>query len=147
MRMILIVILTAIIFLQANTSLSVCNLDTAKQAINPRIFYEQTIDGKDQNISLTRFLHNKIGVYASEFGKCYANVFDPNFIYHSVGAIGLVGWFYFVYLIAKRRLYPIIAILAVLPLLPFLKLSPLPILWIYKLFAIIGLAFLFYKSK
>ncbi|GEM_PF-5815419 len=147
MKIILIIIFSAIILVQANPSLPICNVNTAKQAIPPRIFYEQTIDGKDQNILLTRFLHNKIGIYASEFGKCYANVFDPNFIYHLLGAIGLVTWFYFVYLIAKRRLYPIIAILAVLPMLPFLKFSPLPILLIYKLFAIIGLAFLLSKPK
>lgn len=147
MRIILILIFSAIILVQANTRLPICNLDTAKQAIPPRIFAEQTIDGKDQNILLTRFLHNKIGIYASEFSRCYANVFDPNFIYHTVGAIGLVTWVYFVYAVAKRRLYPIIAILAVLPILPFLKFSPLPILLTYKLFAIIGLAFLLSKPK
>ncbi|MDO8487455.1 MAG: hypothetical protein Q7S45_04125 [Candidatus Curtissbacteria bacterium] len=136
-----------IISVRANASLPICNLDTAKQAIPPRIFAEQTIDGRDQNITLTRFLHNKIGIYASEFSRCYANVFDPNFIYHTVGIVGIITWLYFVYQIIQRKYYFLLIVLLALPLLPFLKFSLLPILFAYKLFAIIGLGFLLSKLK
>lgn len=143
----LIIFSVLIVLAKTNDSLPICNLDTAKQAIPPRIFVEQTIDGKTQNIPYTRFLHNKIGIYASEFSRCYFSIFDPNFIYHTVGIVGIITWLYFVYQIIQRRLYPLLFILLVLPLLPFLRFSLLPILFAYKLFAIIGLAFLLSKRK
>lgn len=147
-KLCLLIIFSALIVLaKTNDSLPICNLDTAKQAIPPRIFAEQTIDGKGQNIPFTRFLHNKIGIYASEFSRCYLGVFDLNFIYHTVGIVGIITWLYFVYQIIQKRLYPLLFILLALPLLPFLRFSPLPILFAYKLFAIIGLAFLLTKLK
>ncbi len=147
MKIFLLIIFSAVIILaKADANLPICNLDTAKQAIPPRIFAEQTIDGKDQNILFTRFIHNKIGIYASEFGRCYFDVFDLNFIYHTVGIIGIVTWLYFVYQIIQKKFYFLIFVLLVLPLLPFLKFSSLPILFAYKIFAIIGLTFLLSKK-
>lgn len=143
----LIIFSITIILAKANTGLPVCNLDTAKQAIPPRIFAEQTIDGRDQSVLLTRFLHNKIGIYASEFNRCYFGVFDLNFIYHTVGIVGIITWLYFVYQIIQKKFYFLLFILLALPLLPFLKFSLLPIFAAYKLFAIIGLAFLVSKLK
>lgn len=119
--------------------LPVCNYQTANQAIPPRIFFEQTIDGKDQPILLTRFLHNKLGVYGSEFGKCYFNFFDPDLIYKSSGLFGLFFWIYLMYRLARNNKWNYLSIVLVLPILPFLNIFSSGIAYFHKIFAIIGL--------
>ena len=127
--------------------LPTCNLATAKQAIAPRIFAEQTIDGSRQPPLVTRFLHNKLGIFASEFGRCYFNALDPNFIYRSVGTLGLFFWTYFVYQIAIKNLWPGALVFLILPLLPFFSLPVIITVYINKIFAIIGLAFLIQRLR
>lgn len=119
-----------------------CNVSTAKQAIAPRIFAEQTIDGPRQPPLVTRFLHNKLGIFASEFGRCYFNALDPNFIYKSVGILGLFFWTYFIYQIAIKKLWPGILVFLTLPLLPFFSLPIIITVYVNKIFAIIGLIIL-----
>lgn len=136
-----------IISLKNDFSLPICNLATAKQAIAPRIFTEQTIDGPGQPPLVTRFLHNKLGIFASEFGRCYFNALDPNFIYRSVGIAGLFFWTYFIYQIAIKKLWPGIFAFLILPLLPFFSLPVIITVYINKIFAIIGLSFLIKRLR
>lgn len=124
----------------------ICNNVTAEQAVAPRIFAEQTIDGNKQNIILTRFLHNKFGILGSEFGSCYLNFFDFNLLYDAFTPIGLITFIYFVYEAVERKHYWL-AIFLILPIVPFVRGPVFPVLLIYKLFAIIGLALLISKLK
>lgn len=136
-----------IISLKNDFSLPICNLATAKQAIPPRIFAEQTIDGPQQPPLVTRFLHNKLGIFASEFSRCYFNALDPNFIHRSVGIPGLFFWTYFIYQIAIKKLWPGIFVFLILPVLPFFNLPLMIIVYINKIFAIIGLSFLIKRLR
>ncbi len=122
-----------------------CNLTTATQALPPRIFFEQTIDGP-QPVLLTRFLHNKIGIFLSESGRCYLNVIDPIFVFDSVGILGLIAWLYFVYRITLNKQWFLIFLFLGMPLFPFFNLLATAIAYGHKIFAIIGLTFLFLKS-
>ncbi len=144
----LLIIISAVIILAAKaTALPPCNTDTAKQALPPRIFAEQTIDGSGQNILVTRFFHNKLGILSSEFSRCYFNVLDFNFLIKALSVIGLIGYLSFVYHILVNKKYYLIAIFILLPIIPFLKLPFAISLIVYKIFAIIGLLFLIRKIK
>ena len=142
----LIALSSLIVVTSGNWDLPVCNLTTAKQAIAPRIFAEQTIDGLNQPILLTRFLHNKFGILGSEFARCYFYSLDPNFIYHSIG-VGIVFWLYFFYFSATRKLYIPISFFLIIPALPFFGLPAVIVSYAHKIFAIIGLAFFLFKKK
>ncbi len=147
MKLLLIFIAGAAITLAKTSPLPICNTDTAKLALPPRIFYEQTIDTNRQPILLTRLIHNKLGVYGSEFAHCYVSLFDFNFIYNNFSLIGLVTFLVFMYEVLTKKRYLLAAIIFLSPLIPFFK-GPIIInLVIYKLFAIIGLIFLFKKFK
>lgn len=142
-----IVILFAIFLLsKAFSPLPICNSMTAKQALPPRIFAETTIDGRDQSIIITRFLHNKVGILLSEFGRCYLNVFDPNFIVSTVGFVGLLMWLYFVFKILEEKRLWVIVLVLIVPIIPFISLPTQIAAYFYKIFAMIGLLF-FLKNK
>ncbi len=144
---ILLIIVSSFIILTAKTrALQICNVDTAKQALPPRIFYEQTIDGSRQNIIVTRFFHNKLGIFASEFSRCYLNILDFNFLIKALTPIGLIGYLLFAYNILDKKKYYLIIILAA-PIIPFFKLPIAPTMLVYKIFAIIGLSLLINKMK
>ncbi len=145
----IILFLLSVVIITANgkPNLQVCNLQTAQQAIPPRIFFEQTIDGPTQPIIFTRFIHNKFGVFGSEFSKCYFSVLDPNFILSIIGIIGLVFWLYFIYIILSRKSFLPILIFFLLPTLPFFFLPIIIISYAFKIFAIIGLIFFLIGKK
>lgn len=147
MRVVLLFILSLIILLKSEWQVPICNLSTAKNAIGPRIFAEQTIDGQDQHVLITRTLHNKAGIFLSEFGRCYFNFINPNFIYKSTGIFGIAAWFYFVYRIIKKFVWPQVAIMAIIPALPFFYFPMILITFTHKLFAIIGLVILVLQDE
>lgn len=146
-KFLIFIILTIPIIYQKTASLPVCNLDTAKLAIAPRIFAEQTIDGKDQPIFITRFLHNKIGIYGSEFGRCYTSALDLNFINHSLTPIGIIALLYFIFKVFVSKRFLLIFPIILVPLAPAFNIPVSIIVSVYKLFAIIGLAIFVSKSK
>lgn len=135
---IFVLIFLLIVFTSTFTQID-CNIKTAKQALPPRIFYEQTIDGPNQPVVLTRFIHNKIGIFGSEFGKCYLENFGLDFVYKNIGLLGLIFWLFFVYKVMSRPKYPALFCLLVLPLFSFFGLSGYILFYSYMLFAIIGL--------
>lgn len=146
MKLILLIILSVIIISVPGTSLPVCNIDTAKQAIPPRIFAEIAIDDNTQNVLFTRILHNKTGIFLSEFSRCYFNVFDFNYLYNLLTIFGLLGLLFFIYraLILKR--FSLVIVIFLLPLIPFFKQPETIVMLVLKMSALTGvLSFLFLK--
>lgn len=142
MRKFLIVSLTLLVITKSAPKLPLCNVDTAKLALNPRLFAETTIDGPRQNVYITRFFHNKINIFSSEFAMCYFKYFDAVFIYELVGAFGVLGFYYFAYFAARRKLIFALTILATIPILPFFNLPLIIVIFTTNIFAIIGLVIL-----
>lgn len=122
-----------------------CDLETARNALPVRIFAETTIDGRDQQPVITRFFHNKVTILVNELGKCYFNFFDLNFVANSTALVGLLPWLYFFYK-SSSRLFLLIPLLAV-PVLPIFSQMPVPVAYIHKIFAIIGLVYLAVRRK
>lgn len=147
MKILFIIIISLVIITQSGSSLPTCNFKTAQQALPPRIFAEITIDGLNQQIFITRFLHNKIGIITQELGKCYFNAIDPNFIYKSVSIFGLFFWGYFIYQNIIQKKWINITLLSLIPVLPFMNFPVWTIVYAHKVFAIIGLVFLVKKDK
>ena len=115
-----------------------CNLDTAKMATEARRWEQISFDGKRQNVLATRFLHNKVGVFLSEFSKCYFRVYDFNMIAGLASIVGLAFWLYFVYKIFTTRNYLLTSAFILMPVLPFLKSYPILIPLIHKMIALGG---------
>ena len=136
---ILLLIAITIVFKQAPKS-QACDVYAAKRAIPPRIFYEQTIDGNNQPVLITRFLHNKIGIFASEVAKCYFNVIAPNAMYAGAGIFGLIFEIYLAYKLVLWKKWYILIILLLLPFAPFFNIFENQIYYMHKLFALFGLA-------
>ncbi|MBI3342496.1 hypothetical protein HY024_05220, partial [Candidatus Curtissbacteria bacterium] len=97
MKLIILLLFFATIILKTPVPLPKCDIDTAKIAVPPRIFEEVTIDGIGKNIYFTRFLHNKPGIFMSEFARCYFNVFDLSYLLDTLGIFGFVAFIYFAY--------------------------------------------------
>ena len=146
MKITIAILISAIILLRSIPTLAECNLRTVNQVIPPRIFAETTVDGKDQAILLTRFLHNKPGIFLWEFSKCYLAFFEPNFIYQSVGLLGMISWFYLLFSLIKNNKWQPLLLLLALPILPFLGIFSTFSAYLHKVFAIIAIA-VFIKSK
>lgn len=137
MKYIITVILIILIAKSSVPTADRCDLETAKNALPVRIFYETTTDSNDQHVLITRFFHNKATIVLNELGRCYLNFFDLNLAASSAGTIGLLPWFYFIY---KSPRWPILlAALAIIPLVPILSRVPAPVAYAHKVFAIIGL--------
>lgn len=146
MKIILFLIVSFLIIFTPRVDLPICNIDTAYQAIPPRIFAEIAIDDNDQNVIFTRMIHNKTGIFLSEFSRCYFNIFDFNYLYNQLTIFGLAGLLFFIYkaLILKR--FSIIIIIFLLPLIPFFKQPEIIVVLVLKMFALVGiLSFLFLK--
>lgn len=131
-----------------------CNIRTSLQILPPKIWYEQAIDGSSQNRLLTRFLHNKAGIFINALSGCYLNFLSPVFIYQAAGFFGVFFWLYFAYRSVVQNQRMIILILFMLPLIPvasvnapvyFFGLSLLAI--VFKLVAFLGLIMFFRISK
>lgn len=149
-KIILAIIAALFIITRGNAVLSQCDIQTARQAIPIRIFAEQTIDGKNQPILVTRFLHNKAGIFASEFGHCYFSLLDPNFLNQSLGLVGLLALAYMIYYNIYNVFFRkgkqsyhfsflLLMLFMIFPALPFFRFPPTIVIFAYKIFAIIGL--------
>lgn len=123
-----------------------CNLSQALQALPPRIFAETHADGSHQAPLITRFIHNKPGIFLSEFSRCYLYVLDPMIIYSSTGIFGTIAWGYLIYASAVSKNWPLLTLIFTFPLLLFFNIFQGITTYIHKLFAIIGLLF-FLREK
>lgn len=132
------VLLVSLIVLLSNPSyLPLCNLRTARQDIPPRLFQLTTTDSPSQNPIITRFFHNKPGVFLNGTSKCYLNFFDPVIIAKNTLYFGIFGWLYAVYKMFLTKKWILIAAFFILPLIPYL--IPFPqIIYLHKIFDIIG---------
>lgn len=145
MKILLFTLLSLLVILKApGDPLPLCNIATVKQALPPVIFFETTIDGLNQPVLVTRFLHNKLGIYGSESTKCYFNALDFNYISSSIGLIGLASLMIFVYKTAIKKYYWLLAPFFLLPLIPFFTNSQTILILTYKIFAIIGLGLMMF---
>ena len=142
MKKLILLLFALLIISKSPQTLPVCNIQTAKQAIPPRIFAEVTSDPKDQNPLLTRFLHNKLGIYGSEFTRCYFNALDPVFIYQSTSLLGLLAIGYFIYKSSKEKKWIPLLVFLIIPALPIFNSPTIMVVYALKLFAIIGLLLL-----
>ncbi|OGD83119.1 hypothetical protein A2165_01930 [Candidatus Curtissbacteria bacterium RBG_13_40_7] len=86
-------------------------------------------------------------MFSQEAARCYFNALNPNFIYKTVGLIGLVSLLYFLYKIITGKRFVLTGILLFLPIFPFLGFSPIIVVYPYKVFAIIGLIVFLYKKS
>lgn len=123
-----------------------CDYQIATNAIAPVIWYEQTTDGVNQPHFITRFLHNKPGVYMSQFSKCYFQAMDPYLLYKTIGIGGFMSVLYLIYCFIDRRKYIQLAIIFLLPIFPFIKISLILQILIYKVLALVGLYY-FLKNE
>lgn len=145
MKILLFTLLSLLVTLKApGDPLPLCNIATVKQALPPVIFFETTIDGLNQPVLVTRFLHNKLGIYGSESTKCYFNALDFIFINNSIGIVGLIGLLIFAYKSAIKKYYWLLVIFSLMPLLPFFTNSDKILILAYKIFAIIGLGLMMF---
>lgn len=123
-------------------NLPFCNIEIIKNSLPPLIFANQTVDGQSQSILTTRFFHNKLGIMSSQFSQCYFNALDLYYIFSSLTIFGLFTFIYFIYkILISKKTYLILPVL-VLPALPVFGLGTAIMVFMYKIFAIIGLAFL-----
>ncbi len=134
-----------IFFQHGKWSFDTCNVDIAKMAIPPVIWYEQSIDGKAQRTLFTRFLHNKPGVFMSEAAKCYFQAIDPFLLYKITGPLGLMFILYIAYKLTDAKQYLALLIFFSLPFLTFFKFPVSQQIVLYKIISIIGL-FIFVKN-
>ena len=139
MKLLLILLICTIIILKTPEQTVDCNLDTIKQAMPVRIFSESKIDGSKQSVIVTRFLHNKVGIFLSEFSKCYFGILDPRFIFDSTSIFGLVFLVYFFYKMISFKIFPLILSVLVIPIISIFKLPLIIAIVSFKIFAIIGL--------
>lgn len=140
-----VLIFSILILLKQSPQPVKCNLETVRQAIAPRIFAEQTIDGRGQPPLVTRFLHNKAGIIGQETGKCYFSYIDPNFLIKSISIFGFLALLYFIYYFIYHNIKTVV-LFALLPLFAIYNLPIIVIVTIYKLFAIIGLTLFAFKK-
>ncbi len=139
MKYLIFILISAVIIIQKGWTLPICNMDTVKQSIPPVIFAQTTIDDSLQPTIITRFLHNKAGIFVHEVTKCYFFSLDPNFIYKSVSLVGIFFFIYFIYRILRNKKYSAIIIFFIIPAFPIFNLQPTIVAYFYKIFAIIGL--------
>lgn len=150
MKIFLIFVITFSIVLKSGGEIKECNIRTSLQAIPPKIWYEQAIDGPSQNRLLTRALHNKAGLFLNEVSNCYLQIASPRFIYQATGIFGAFFWFYFAYRSIVQNNKMLILILLTLPLIsvasvnaPTYFVNTNLVANIYKLIAYVGLIMFF----
>ena len=139
MKKIILLVVIFLVVVKKPSATEACNIDTARLALPPRIFYESRIAGNKQSVLVTRFFHNKAGILLSEFGKCYALALDPNYLNNSLNFLGLLGWFYGLFVLVRLKQYPALVVLSLLPVIAFFNVN-LPLVLIgNKLIASFGL--------
>ena len=140
MKIIIFLFLAITIIFQQAPKWPVCDIYAAQRAVKPRIFFEKAIDGKNQPVFITRFFHNKIGIFASEVAKCYFKVIEPNAMYAGAGIFGVIFEIYLAYKLVLWKKWYILIILLLLPFAPFFNIFENQIYYMHKLFALFGLA-------
>ena len=145
MKIIALIALSLLIILLPKLSFIKCDIDTASLAIPPRIWSQQALDSRMQPTIITRFLHNKPGIFFSELSRCYFNFFDPSLIFHSVGLRGVFFWIFFMTNISFSKKWPIILIVLMVPILSFFKLLQFPLQFFNKIYAFLGLWLFLFK--
>ena len=146
MKTIIIFLVAFFVILKSGGQVQECNIRTSLQAIPPRIWYEQAIDGSSQNRLLTRVLHNKAGIFINEINNCYLQILNPGFIHQAAGFFGVFFWLYFAYHAILKNQRMIILILLMLPLIPLASVNA-PVYFfglglisnIFKLISFLGL--------
>jgi hypothetical protein len=124
-----------------------CNVHTIFQSIPPIIFYEQTIDGKIQAPLVTRFLHNKPGIFMSQFAKCYTHNLEPLEVFTTVGIVGLFFWANFIYVVLTRKNWLLLSVFLIIPAISIFIIDQRITDYSYKIFAILGFIFFLKKFK
>lgn len=88
-----------------------------------QLWEAQTADGSTAPPLLTRFYHNKVLFYGTNFLRCYLSYFSPDFILHIFGLLGtiffLIGIIYIVD--KKKKFYEVLLIIS-----PFFPLFRIP---------------------
>lgn len=121
MKYILIFIFAIYLIFKSIPQLKVCNINAAKMAIPPRIFFDSTIDGRAQHVLVTRFFHNKIGIFSNELGRCYFGTIEPYYLFNALGFIGLAAWLFAMFEFTLSKRWKILVIILLLPLIPFIQ--------------------------
>ena len=145
-KLIFAVVLVFLIFSKRDFVLPDCRRQNASLAIAPRIHYEQSIDGKNQPIEITRFFHNKIGVFGNELANCYFDVLSPVLMFQITGIFGLLSILFLLYFLANNKNYLGLSIIFLIPFLYFLNFYQTLLPFIYKGIAFFGL-FKFLKFR
>lgn len=153
MKAVIFLISSFFIILKSGWDYSECNIRSANQALTPKIWFEQTIDGKNQDPLITRFYHNKAGTLGAELSHCYLEKVSPGFFFDTSGIFGTIFLIYFIYNLANSRKWKYLAVLFLMPTVPILSFNQPTseqtvnlIAYLYKGFAVFGLAaFLFRK--
>ena len=138
MKILLVIFFAILLFLTRPVPLPQCSLRMAIQALPPRIFQQTTTDASTQNTLITRFFHNKAGIFGAEFGKCYFNFFDPVLIAQNTLYIGLLPWLYLVYNLLLKKNLILISALLILPIFSFMEVN-FPFAYLHNIFAIMCL--------
>lgn len=153
MKFVLPLIFSAFIILKTGWNVEECGIRSAHQAIAPIVWYEQTIDGPGQNPIITRFFHNKIGIFVSQMTRCYFNRISPDFVFDTVGIFGLIFIFYLVYRLLTKKRWQILAVITVFSFLPTISTNfPTSKIFVnmlaifYKSLAIVGLKYFLFKK-
>jgi len=146
MRKLIFSVLAALIISTGVQKLPTCNLTTVKLAFAPQIFAQTTIDGREQNVLVTRFFHNKLGIYGQELSKCYFNALDLNFLTANLSLIGLLTFLTMIYKSALFNYWYLLLMILAIPVLPILGWPLLLLIAADKIFAIMGLVFLLKKK-
>lgn len=152
-KLIAFILISLFIFLKSGWDYSECNIRTAKQALVPKLWFEQTIDTSSQNVLITRFYHNKISVLASEITNCYFQRLSPNFFFETSGIFGTIYIIYILYWLTVKRHLTNLSCLLLAPALPILSYN-LPtsgqtvtlLAFIYKGAAVAGLGLFLFKK-
>lgn len=124
-----------------------CDYQVAQQAVKPILWFEQTMDGSAQHHLITRFLHNKAGVFLSQSARCYFQSLEPYLIYKITGIAGLFAFLYLIYKIIDHKKYVFLLIIAMIPFITFFKLPAIIQISAYKISALLGIYLLLKKHK
>lgn len=147
MKILILLLSVSLIWSKPQALSPVCNIDTAKQAVPPRLFAEITLDSNTQSTLVTRFLHNKAGIFLSEFQRCYFQSLDLNYLNEILGVLGILGYLYFIYRSFISKRITLIMLILMLPAVPFFNQPQVIIVVFDKLFASVGIITFMYFSK
>lgn len=146
-------LISFLIIAKSGWDYSECNIRTAKQALAPKLWFEQAIDGSSQNTLVTRFYHNKISMITAEIAHCYFERLSPNFFFEISGIFGTFSIIYLLYWLTVRRRLIYLSCLLLAPAIPVLSynlptsgLTVALLAFLYKGLAAAGLGLFLFKK-